>query len=235
MSDNFGDAFGSLADLLRRVAEDRAPLEAMARRYIETLRAGRTLLFAGNGGSAADAQHIATEFVVRYHRTRAALPALALTTDSSLLTAAANDFGFEQVFARQVLALGHPGDLLILHSTSGRSPNLLAAAHAAPERGVGTIALLGKGGGELAEAVDLAYVVPSDNTAEVQLLHLAIEHVIVEIVERELFGAEPPGNRERGMGNREPGTENRGTGQSEGEGLSRSPFPVPRSPFSLDT
>lgn len=229
MSDNFGDAFASLAGLLHRVAEDRAPLEAIARRYVETLRAGRTLFFAGNGGSAADAQHVAAEYVVRYHRNRAALPALALTTDSSLLTAAANDFGFEHVFARQIMALGHPGDLLILHSTSGQSPNLLAAAHVAPERGVGTIALLGKGGGALAEAVDLAYVVPSEDTASVQLVHLAIEHVIVEIVERELFGAEATGNREEGTGNR-TATD----GESSSGTTSRSPSPVPRSPFSLD-
>ncbi len=215
MSDAFGKTFGSLATLLQRVAEDRAPLEAIARRYVESLRAGRTLFFAGNGGSAADAQHVAAEYVVRYARERAALPAVALTTDTSLLTAAGNDLGFDHIFSRQIAALGRPGDLLILHSTSGQSCNLLAAARAAPERGVGTIAFLGKGGGPLAEAVDVAYVVPSHDTAEVQLVHLAIEHVIVEIVERELFGAETAGS-------------------GDAASPSHSPLSAPRSPFSLD-
>jgi D-sedoheptulose 7-phosphate isomerase len=159
---------------------------AVAGRYAETLRAGGTIFFCGNGGSAADAQHIATEYVVRYSASRRPLAALALTTDSSLLTAAANDLGFERVFARQVEALCRPKDLLVLHSTSGESPNLLAAARAARERSVRTVAFLGRGGGALAGQVEEAIVVPSDDTGRIQVIHLALEHLIVELVEEEL-------------------------------------------------
>ena len=159
---------------------------AVAGRYAETLRAGGTIFFCGNGGSAADAQHIATEYVVRYSTARQPLAALALTTDSSLLTAAANDLGFERVFARQVEALCRAKDLLVLHSTSGDSANLLAAARAARERSVRTVAFLGRGGGALAGQVDEAIVVPSDDTGRIQVIHLALEHLIVELVEEEL-------------------------------------------------
>jgi D-sedoheptulose 7-phosphate isomerase len=159
---------------------------AVAGRYAETLRAGGTIFFCGNGGSAADAQHIATEYVVRYSASRRPLAALALTTDSSLLTAAANDLGFERVFARQVEALCRIEDLLVLHSTSGESLNLIAAARAARERSVRTIAFLGRGGGALAGQVDEAVVVPSDDTGRIQVIHLALEHLIVELVEEEL-------------------------------------------------
>src|SRR5918995_2226603 len=159
---------------------------AAAGRYAETLRAGGTLFFCGNGGSAADAQHIATEYVVRYSAARPPFAAVALTTDSSALTAAANDLGFERVFARQVEALCRPGDLLVLHSTSGESPNLLAAARAARERSVRTVGFLGRGGGALARQVDEAIVVPSDDTGRIQVIHLALEHLIVELVEAEL-------------------------------------------------
>lgn len=159
----------------------------VAGRYAETLRAGRTIFFCGNGGSAADAQHVAAEYVVRYAVSRRPLAALALTTDSSLLTAAANDLGFERVFARQVEALCRSGDLLVLHSTSGDSRNLLAAARAARERSVRTVGFLGRGGGALALQVDDAIVVPSDDTGHIQVIHLALEHLIVELVEGELI------------------------------------------------
>ena len=159
---------------------------AVAGRYAETLRAGGTIFFCGNGGSAADAQHIATEYVVRYSAVRRPLAALALTTDSSLLTAAANDLGFERVFARQVEALCRPKDLLVLHSTSGKSPNLLAAARAAREGSVRTVAFLGRDGGALAGQVDEAIVVPADDTGRIQVIHLALEHLIVELVEETL-------------------------------------------------
>jgi D-sedoheptulose 7-phosphate isomerase len=158
----------------------------VAGRYAETLRAGGTIFFCGNGGSAADAQHVAAEYVVRYSASRRPLAALALTTDSSVLTAAANDLGFERVFARQVEALCRPEDLLVLHSTSGESPNLLAAARAARERSVRTVAFLGRGGGALAGQVDEAIVVPSDDSGRIQVIHLALEHLIVELVEEEL-------------------------------------------------
>lgn len=154
-----------------------------ARLAHDALRAGRTLFFCGNGGSAADSQHLATEYVVRFARTRGALAAVALTVDTSILTAAANDFGFEAVFARQVEALGRPGDVLFLHSTSGRSPNLLRAAEAARARGVTTIGMLAGDGGPLAGLVDLAVVVPTRVTAHAQELHIALGHAICDLVD----------------------------------------------------
>ncbi|MGH7700886.1 MAG: D-sedoheptulose-7-phosphate isomerase, partial [Gemmatimonadales bacterium] len=160
----------------------------IAARYEAAARGGGTLFFAGNGGSAADAQHIATEYVVRYETTRPPIRAVALTTDSSLLTACANDLGFDEVFARQVEALARPGDLLVLHSTSGESPNVIRAAQAARARGVPVVAFLGKGGGPLKELADAAVVVPSDDTARIQEIHLALEHLICETVEERLRG-----------------------------------------------
>ena len=159
---------------------ETAELTAMA------LAEGGKLLFCGNGGSAADAQHLATEYVVRFRENRDPLPAIALTTDTSLLTAAANDLGFEQVFARQVRALGRPGDLLFLHSTSGQSPNLLRAAEAARDVGVTTVAMLARGGGELASVVDHALVLPTDEGARAQEVHLTIGHIICGLVEERL-------------------------------------------------
>jgi D-sedoheptulose 7-phosphate isomerase len=163
-------------------------VEQLAARYVGVLRGGGTLYFCGNGGSAADAQHLAAEYVIRYAADRRPLAAVALTTDGSILTAGGNDFGFEHIFARQVEALCRPGDLLVLHSTSGESPNLLAAARAARSLGMATVALLGRGGGALAAMVDDALIIPSDSISLVQLLHMALQHLIVEAVERELFG-----------------------------------------------
>lgn len=157
-------------------------------RYADTLRGGGTLYFCGNGGSAADAQHLATEYVVRYAVNRRPLAAAALTTDCSVLTAAGNDLGFERIFARQVEALCGPADLLVLHSTSGQSANLLAAARAARAGGTGTVAFLGRGGGTLATLVDEAIVVPSDDTGQIQIVQLALEHLVVELVEAALLG-----------------------------------------------
>ncbi|MEJ2186341.1 MAG: SIS domain-containing protein, partial [Gemmatimonadota bacterium] len=147
---------------------------------------GGKVMFCGNGGSAADAQHLATEYVVRFRREGRALPALALTTDTSLLTASANDHGFENVFARQVEALGRSGDLLVLHSTSGESENLLHAADAAAQVGVRTVALLARGGGRLRERVDEVLVLPTDAGARAQELQLAIGHIICDIVEERM-------------------------------------------------
>jgi D-sedoheptulose 7-phosphate isomerase len=188
-ADRVRAGLGALADLAGRVAAEHADaVAAIADRFEQVLREGGTLFFAGNGGSAADAQHLATEYVVRYQTTRPAFRAVALTTDSSLLTACANDLGFDEVFARQVEALARPGDLLVLHSTSGESPNVIRAAQAAKARGVPVVALLGKGGGQMKEVADVALVVPSDDTARIQELHLAIEHVICDIVEERLRG-----------------------------------------------
>ena len=144
---------------------------------------GRTLFFCGNGGSAADAQHIATEYVVRYMRNRRALPAIALTTDTSILTAAGNDLGFDHIFSRQVEALVREGDLLVVHSTSGNSPNVLRAAEAARAQGAKVLVLTARDGGALRPLADVAIVVPTERTDRAQELHLMIEHIICELVE----------------------------------------------------
>jgi D-sedoheptulose 7-phosphate isomerase len=178
-----------LRDLARSAAslEQRAgEVAQLAARYAATLKSGGTLIFAGNGGSAAHAQHLAAEYVVRFRRERRALRAVALTTDGSALTAIGNDLGFEWAFARQVEALARPGDLVILHSTTGRSVNLVRAAEAARRLGVATVALLGGDGGALAGLVDQALVVPGSSTGRVQELQLTVEHLIVELVEEDL-------------------------------------------------
>jgi D-sedoheptulose 7-phosphate isomerase len=176
------EALGRLAERCARELADE--IEALATRVATTLRAGGTLFFCGNGGSAADAQHLAAEYVVRFRRKRRALRALALTVDTSVLTAGANDFGFEQVFARQLEALAHPGDLVFLHSTSGESENLIVAAGTARRLGVTTVALLAGGGGRLRERADLALLVPTDVTARAQELHLALGHIVCDLVDR---------------------------------------------------
>ena len=149
----------------------------------EVLAGGGTLFFCGNGGSAADAQHIATEYVVRYMRNRRALPAIALTTDTSLLTAAGNDFGFDQVFSRQVEALVRSRDLLVVHSTSGNSPNVIRAAEAARDKGAKVLVLTARDGGALRALADVAIVVPTERTDRAQEIHLMIQHVICELAE----------------------------------------------------
>ena len=161
-------------------------IEQYASWVADTITSGGRVFFCGNGGSAADAQHLAAEFVVRFARTRRALAAIALTADTAVLTAAGNDLGFGHVFARQVEALAASGDLLILQSTSGDSPNLLAAADAARARDVRTIGLLGGGGGALSEKVDLALVVPTDSAARAQELHLLMGHMVCDVVEASL-------------------------------------------------
>jgi D-sedoheptulose 7-phosphate isomerase len=152
----------------------------------QTVRRGGTLFFCGNGGSAADAQHLATEYVVRYTRNRRAYPAIALTTDTSLITAAGNDFGFDHIFERQVEALARPGDLLIIHSTSGNSPNVLLAAAAARAKSVAVLAFSARDGGALASAADLCVIVPTDRTDRAQEIHLCIQHAICDAVEETL-------------------------------------------------
>lgn len=184
---HFADGLRELAELALRVSNELQPdLERALEMVRATVRAGGTLFFCGNGGSAADAQHLATEYVVRYMRNRRPYPAVALTTDTSLLTAASNDFGFEDVFARQVEALAKPGDLLVIHSTSGNSPNVLRAAQAARAKGVSVLAFTARDGGELRGLADRSVVIPTTRTDRAQELHLCVEHLICEVVEREL-------------------------------------------------
>ncbi|HET7632859.1 MAG TPA: SIS domain-containing protein [Gemmatimonadaceae bacterium] len=183
----FATALAAVAETATRVAQTMGPeLDVALGMVRDTVRAGGTLFFCGNGGSAADAQHMATEYVVRYMRNRRAYPAVALTTDTSLLTAAGNDLGFDSIFARQVEALAKPGDLLVIHSTSGNSPNVLRAAEAAHAAGVRVLAFSARDGGALRALADHSVVIPTDRTDRAQELHLCIEHVICDLVEREL-------------------------------------------------
>jgi D-sedoheptulose 7-phosphate isomerase len=179
-------ALGELAGRAMAVA-------GAAARIVATLRAGHKVLAAGNGGSAAEAQHFAAELVGRFKRERAPYAALALTTDTAILTAVANDYGYQDVFARQVLGLGQPGDLLIAFSTSGESENLVRAASAARARGMTVIAVTGDRSSRLERAADLTVRVPVTDTATAQELHMAITHVLCDIVELEL--ATPPKGR----------------------------------------
>ena len=187
VSDHFAKGLSELAAVASAVARDLGPQLARAHEMVrDTVNRRGKLLFCGNGGSAADAQHMATEYVVRYTRNRAAYPAIALTTDTSLLTAAGNDFGFDSIFARQVEALAGPDDLLIIHSTSGESPNVLRAAEAARAKGVRVLAFSARDGGRLRALADHSVVIPTQRTDRAQELHLCIEHLICDLVEREL-------------------------------------------------
>jgi D-sedoheptulose 7-phosphate isomerase len=164
----------------------RAPIEAAAKRAAHATRQGGRILFCGNGGSAADAQHLAAELVGRLVRDRRALPGLALTTDSSALTCIGNDFGFDEVFARQVEGLGRAGDVLIAISTSGNSPNVIRAVEVAKPMGIYTVGFLGRDGGKLAPLVDLPIVVPAEETARIQEAHIFLGHVMCALIEKEL-------------------------------------------------
>jgi D-sedoheptulose 7-phosphate isomerase len=182
------DEIEASIDVKRRTIEMQASIiVAIAERIVETFRRGGKLLLCGNGGSAADAQHIAAEFVSRFRRERRGLPAIALTTDTSILTAISNDYGYERVFARQVEALGRPGDMVIGISTSGLSASVITAMRAARDGGMATVGFTGASGGMLVDNVDLCLCVPSHNTARIQEVHITVAHVVCEIVERTLF------------------------------------------------
>ena len=179
--------------LTQKLLENRGvldTLESIAQEVIRTLSAGGKVLLFGNGGSAADAQHIAAELVGRFKRERKGLPAIALTVNTSTLTAIANDYGPEHVFARQVEALGQPGDLAIGISTSGASPNVLRALEAAKASGLITVGLTGRNGGELRSSVQHCLQVPSDNTPRIQEAHILLGHILCEYVEESLFGTQ---------------------------------------------
>lgn len=175
-----------LSETAARAAEAlQAGIIAATQLVRETLAAGGTLYFVGNGGSAADAQHIATEYTIRYLRTRRPLRAVALTTDTSALTAAGNDFSFDEIFSRQVEALGRPGDLLMVHTTSGNSPNCLRAIEAARAVGMKSVALTARDGGAVKDAADLCLIVPTQRTDRAQEIHLAIQHAICDAIDAE--------------------------------------------------
>jgi D-sedoheptulose 7-phosphate isomerase len=169
-----------------------ALIEAVAGRCVTALRNGNKILLAGNGGSAADAQHLAAELVGRFSFDRAGLAAIALTTDSSALTGIGNDYGFERLFSRQVEAVGRPGDVFVGISTSGRSPNVLNALRVCRDRSIVTVGLTGEHGGEMPPLCDHCFRMPSTETPKIQEGHIVVGHILFALVEREMFaGAQP--------------------------------------------
>ena len=158
-----------------------------AQKCVEIYKNNKKTILAGNGGSAADAQHIAAEMVGRYGFDRPSLPSLALTTDTSALTAIGNDYGYDRVFSRQLEGMGQDGDIFIGISTSGNSQNIVNAFHSAKEKNIFTVALVGKDGGLMAKAADIAIVVPSNSTPRIQESHILIGHIICDIIEKEMF------------------------------------------------
>lgn len=187
--DWIGDCLRAASDIFVETARTcSGEIEGATRTVVECLRAGRKVLLCGNGGSAADAQHIAAEMTVKMRQVRAPLAAIALTTNTSLLTAQANDLGFETVFSRQVDSLGVAGDVLVAISTSGNSPNILQGVRSAKEKGMTVIGLTGCGGGKLASMCDIPIIVPSSDVPRIQEVHIAVGHLICESAESELCG-----------------------------------------------
>ena len=180
----------SIATLQAVLADEQISntVAAAGKLIAEAMHSGHKLLVAGNGGSAADAQHLVAEFVVRLTVNRPALRAIALTTDSSILTACGNDFGFDNIFERQIEALGQPGDVFLGISTSGNSPNILKALHQAAKQGIATIGFSGNGGGKMRDLCDYNVIIPSTVTMNIQESHLALEHILCMVVERCTFG-----------------------------------------------
>jgi len=173
------------------ILENEALLDTIvtvAQECVAVYRKGKKTMLAGNGGSAADAQHIAAELVGRYGFDRPSIPSLALTTDTSNLTAIGNDYGYDKVFSRQLEGMGQEGDLFIGISTSGNSQNIINAFESAKDKGVTTVALVGRDGGKMAEMADFAIIIPSNATPRIQESHILIGHILCDIIEKELFG-----------------------------------------------
>lgn len=187
MLDRIYQHFTSHVAVVESLSQQAERMLEAAQRCSTALAAGNKVLLCGNGGSAADAQHIAAELIGRFIDDRRSLPAVALTTDTSALTAIANDYGYEQVFSRQIEGLAVPGDVLIAISTSGNSANVNRAAVSARERQCEVIGLSGKSGGALAALCDTALVVPSDITARIQESHILIGHILCDLIEQSLF------------------------------------------------
>jgi D-sedoheptulose 7-phosphate isomerase len=192
LTEFFKSEFAEHHDVARRTeAGLSAAFAGLVGACVKSVRGGGKLMFFGNGGSAGDAQHLATELTIRYKADRAAIAAIALTTDTSALTAAGNDLGFDKVFARQIEALGRPGDVAIAISTSGKSPNIIAALRQAKAMNLATAALGGKGGGDMAGLADHLLVVPSATTARIQEMHIALGQMLCGALEIELGLAKP--------------------------------------------
>jgi D-sedoheptulose 7-phosphate isomerase len=192
MKNRIIERFDESADVKRRFVRDHAErIAEVARIMAQAFRDGRKVLLFGNGGSATDASHLAAEFVGRYLKDRRPLPALALGADIAALTCIANDYTYDEIFARQVRAHGHKGDIAIAISTSGNSPNVLKGVEAARESGLITIGWTGHQGGKLAQLVTYSFIVPSTVTARIQESHITLGHVLCELIEEDLFATTP--------------------------------------------
>ena len=196
----FHQAIEDHLQAVQQLRQQRKTLESLAMRMVEAIRAGGRVLWCGNGGSAADCQHLAAEFVGRFRRERRGLASLALTTDSSVLTAIANDYGFDEVFRRQVQALCAPGDVVVGISTSGNSRNVCAALHEAKEAGAFTACFTGSDGGEMAGIADLVLKVASRDTARIQEAHILAGHILCDWVELAICAKEAKCQQEAGNG-----------------------------------
>lgn len=191
MKEMIASRIGETATMMHAMLDNQRLIEAVevvAQRCISALRGGKKILFAGNGGSAADCQHLAGELVSRFAFDRPGLPAVALTTDTSVLTAIGNDYGYEKLFARQIQALGVTGDVLFALSTSGNSPNVLAALQAAREKGLVTVGLTGTSGGQMPGLCDHCIYIPSNDTPKIQEGHIVVGHIVCGLIESALFG-----------------------------------------------
>jgi D-sedoheptulose 7-phosphate isomerase len=186
MTDTIAKALEDHAKVLAAVRDQLVPdIRQVAQTLIECVSNGHTIFWCGNGGSAADAQHIAAELIGRFERDRKAIASIALTTDTSILTSVGNDYGFDSIFQRQVEALVRPGDVLVGLTTSGNSPNVLRAIEAANAQGAITVGLLGRDGGRLKKLCQRSIVVPADNTARIQEMHALIGHILCDLIEKD--------------------------------------------------
>jgi len=192
----FGKAIAAHQDVIQSVINQVPVLESIAKAMTDCLHSGGQILWCGNGGSAGDSQHLAAEIVGRFRRERRGLPSVALTTDTSILTAVANDYGYEAVFARQVQALGRPGDLLVGISTSGNSPNVVCAIEQAKSQGLTTVAFTGSGGGRMAAISDHLFAVDAKETARVQEMHILAGHMLCDWLEADWVAAEAEAAKE---------------------------------------
>ena len=188
-------AFENIADNFMKLKQKSSVVEQIAKIWIEALGNGNKVIFCGNGGSAADSQHLAAELMGRYKFDRAPMPAMSLTVDTSALTAIGNDYGYDKVFSRQLKGIGNKGDVLVGISTSGNSKNILDAFAVAKEKGIRTVAFTGEGGGEMLKVADICLNVPSNITNNIQEMHIACGHLICGIVEAHFFANQNKDNK----------------------------------------
>ena len=211
----FGKAVAEHLEVVRQLEEQQGVLEVIALAMTATLRAGGKIFWCGNGGSAGDSQHLAAEIVGRFRRERRGLPSVALTTDTSILTSVANDYGYEAVFSRQIEALGTPGDLLVGISTSGNSPNVVAALQAAHSQGLVTVAFTGAGGSRMASLADHLFAVASRDTARIQEAHILAGHMLCDWIELDWLNTQPAAQKTTAAGQVEGVAQPGGRGDRE--------------------